>query len=281
MKLIINVACLNGCGSAQNQQHGCSNRDRINQIKFLLISLLVLTCAGRAAESAIDRSNIGEITAFSGNSEIVHASSSINEGMQIGGKIYPNDIIRTGSGSVELVFGINSRIRLGSDTEIQVYSPVMNSYVESNQMFSTSDYKILLKNGIIRVRVRENFITSTLVTVIAGDIQVVAPRSDLTVSREIASNRPTYIGIMVAWGRALVNKKNVNDSEWNPNNEKKVVAGFNSLIAQRDIADESIKWEQISIAEAQDAVEELPFSVDLNVGDYDEIPDIIPELQGA
>ena len=281
MRQIINEASLNGCGLALNHQHGSYLRDRINIICLVLISFVAMTLQAYSAEGAIDRSSIGEITDYSGGAEVVHSSANINDGMQTGGKIYPNDIIKTRTGSVEIVFGINSRIRLGSNTELRVDSLDQKSTLKSNLLHSTSNYKLILKRGVVRVRVRENFITSTLITIIAGDIKVIAPRSDLIVSRGSQGSKTSYIGVLIAWGRALVNKKNVNDEEWNINNEKEVGEGYNSLIEERDIADESIKWEMIGVEKAREAVRELPFSVDKNIAGFDNIPDVIPELQGA
>ena len=278
---IISAATLNGCGFAQKQLHGSSLRDRINSTKIVLILFVVFSLDTFAAETAVDRSNIGEITAFSGNAEVVHNSASINEGMQVGGKIYPMDTIKTGSGSVEMIFGINSRVVLGSDTSVIVKSLDQKSHIKSHQLYSTSHYNLILKKGVVRVRVRENFITSTIITLIAGDVKITAPRSDLVVSRDNYSNRPSYVGIIIAWGRANVNKKNVNDAEWNPINDKVVVGGFNSLIEEKDIADKSIKWEKIGIEEAHNAVRELPFSIDKNTTGFGDIPERVPSLQGA
>lgn len=281
METTTNSAGLNGCRFATNQLHGCSLRDRITLLVLVLISLFALQPQVSAVETAVDRSNVGEITAFSGRADIVHNSSSINEGMQVGGKVYPKDVIKTASGSVEIVFGINSRLRLGNDTELVVESVNQESQIKSNQLFSISNYKLILKKGVVRLRVRENFITSTILDVIAGDVKVSAPRSDIVISRENKSNRISYVGIIIAWGRLNVNKKNVNDTEWNPNNEKEVVEGYSTLIEERDVADKSIDWEKISIDEARDAVLELPFSIDKNTSGFEDIPDRIPELQGA
>ncbi len=281
MTKLISAATLNGCRFAQNQQHGCSSRDRINLLRIILILFVVLSLNTFAAETAVDRSNIGEITAFSGRGEVVHSSASINEGMQVGGKIYPMDTIKTGSGSVEMVFGINSRVVLGSDTSVVVESVNQKSEIKSHQLYSTSQYTLVLKKGVVRVRVRENFITSTIISIIAGDVKITAPRSDLVVSRDNYSNRPSYVGIIIAWGRANVNKKNVNDLEWNPANDKVAVEGFNSLIEERDIADKGIKWEKIGIDEAHNAVRELPFSIDNNTSGFGDIPERLPALQGA
>ena len=281
MDKINKTACLNGCGFAKNHTHGCSLRDRIQFLRVAVSIALILSGWASAVESAVDRSNIGEITAFSGSVKIVHSSSSINEGMQVGGKIYPMDTIKTEAGNVEAVFGINSRIKIGSNTELVVESVAQHSTIKSGQMQSTSEYKLILKNGVVRIRVRENFITSTVLSIIAGEVKASAPRSDLIVSRDNKSDKESYVGIIIAWGRVKVNKKNVNDAEWNPNTEKVVTAGLSTLIEQNDIADQSIKWEKMDITEARNSVQELPFSVDKNTGGFEDIPERIPELQGA
>ena len=275
------TACLNGCGFARKHVHGCSLRDRISFLGIAVCLMIILSGYVCAVESAVDRSNIGEITAFSGKVEIIHSSSSINEGMQVGGKIYPKDTIKTETGNVEAVFGINSRIKVASNSELVIESVTQNSEIKSGQMLSKSVYKLILKKGVVRIRVRENLITSTILSIIAGEVKADAPRTDMIISLDKKRNTDSYVGIITAWGRVRVNKRNVNDDEWNPNNEKLVTAGFSTLIEGNDIADTEIKWEKMDITEARDAVLELPFSVDQQTGGFEDIPERIPELQGA
>ncbi len=281
MRILNNAACLNGCGLALTQSHGCTDKYRIRIAIVVLLFAIILSPIILAAEGTVDRSSVGQITAYSGVTNITHTSVSIGEGMQIGGKIYPQDVISTGQGSIELVFGINSRIKIGSNTELLIESVTQKSKIKDKQLYSTVNYNLVLKKGVVRARVRENFITSTVLTFIAGDVRVVAPRSDIIVSRELRSSVSSYVGILIAWGRASVNMKNANDADWNPNNEKVVAEGFNSLIEDRDNVDEQIKWEKIGIEQARDAVQELPFSIDKNSDGFENIPERIPELQGA
>ncbi len=282
MRIINNAACLNGCGLALTQSHGCTVQDRIYWISFVLFFVIFLSPIIKADEgTTIDRSNVGQISAYSGDTNITHSSASIGEGMQIGGKIYPQDVISTGEGSIELVFGINSRIKIGSNTELLIESVTQKSKIKDKQLYSTVNYRLVLKKGIVRARVRENFISATVLTFVAGDIRVTAPRSDLIISRDLRSSGSSYVGLVIAWGRASVNKKNVNDADWNQNYEKVVTEGVNSLIEDRDIADEQITWDNIGIEQARDAVQELPFSIDKNSSGFENIPERIPELQGA
>ena len=282
MEQITNAACLNGCRSAPNQQHGCYFSTKVSVLRIIFIITLVLSCRAFSDEGVIERASIGQIVDFSGNAEIMHSSASYTDGMQIGGKIYPDDILRTGNGSIEITFGINSRVRLGSNTELKVVSLVQKSENKSGLLYQQSNYYLFLKTGIIRVRVRENYITSTIINITAGDIRVIAPRSDLVFSRsrKIGSSI-SYVGLLVAWGRIVANKKNVNDTEWNPNNSKEVRAGFTALIPENDVEDNVISWEKIDITEAAEAIRELPFSVDTNNQIIDDIKEKSPELQGA
>ncbi len=288
MKHHIAAATPNGSGNAPTYRHGSLGKNDLLMRKWVsvLITVFALFFFAQswlmAAES--ERVEIGEISAFVGDCKVDHATAGIGAGMQTGAPIYVGDIIKTGQdGSIELVFGVNNRLRLSANTEIRISNLEVSKKEHDGYTRVTSMIEILLRFGEMRVRVRENLVTPAPIKVIAANTQVVLPRSDLIIRRprfDAGDNRE--IEAVLAWGRAVFNAKIAGESNWNKEADNNVVAPGECRVPVEPPADYLFKWQKINEeSKAMDEVKKLPFSVDELKGAPKDTPVVSPEMQGA
>lgn len=284
------AATPNGSGFARIQRHGSPQKKYptlLGAFPFGLILLMAFACCAisqlKAAES--DRVEIGEVSAFGGDAEIKHAVAGIGGGLQIGSAIYVGDVITTeDDGSVEIVLGINVRIRLGENTAIKITNQHLEDKMKSGIERKSRRVEISLRYGEMRVRVRENLVTPAPVTVYAANLRVDLPRSDMIISRPKLEHegRDDFLDVALAWGRAVMNARVSGEKEWNKEIALKVVAPGVVAVPVEPAADYILKWKRDNTAQkAQDAVEKLPFSIDAIKQAPKDIPVQSPQMRGA
>lgn len=285
-----------GSGFSPTQRQGCPRRttptqvpaERIRRTFFLTIILagLLVAFAGvaplcRAAE--VDRVEVGEITGFGGEVKLEHPFAGAGSGLQIGGKIFVGDEIATsGNGTIEIIFGVNVRIRLAGASMLRVADRTVSTKTEDGYERVTSTTEVLLRKGELRARVRENLVTPTPLLITAANMRLLLPRADVILRRNdtgIEEKRRMFLAM--GWGRGEINVKNQGEKAWNP--DLTVQASAPGGLDLPEIPESTYvpHWQKINIEEAAGALRKLPFSVDGVAPSPGDVPRRDPQMDGA
>lgn len=289
MKLVRSVAAPQGCGTTLTHQHGsycfygvCKRAETILPSLVLLLCLAGVFCRSAAA-AEIERIEVGEISAFSGNVKLEHGFSGAGDGLLVGGKVFVGDEIETGSGGmIEITFGVNSRLHLPQNSSARIMGQSVKEEVVEGIARVTTTTEVLLRRGALRCRVRENLVTPTPLVIIAANARFVLPRADFTISRD--ERQPEHLRrlpVFLAWGRGSINVKNSGESTWNPELAVDFSAPASATLPEMPEQNYLPKWERISPEVAAQAMEKIPFSADVRPSTPVKVKPHDPELEGA
>lgn len=141
------------------------------------------TAAPRQLDAGIN-GEIGEICAVVGEVRVVRQSlegQTRLERLQPGDKVMVGDQFDVGRASaVEMEFGLNARLRLGSESVLRVVGS-QNGTADADGYHLRRDVR--LAKGTARVRVKRNVLTPELVFLAAGDVALTLARTDTLVQQ--------------------------------------------------------------------------------------------------
>lgn len=256
----------------------------------LLLALWGLLAAFLPARADENRNaELGEISFFTGEVEIVHAFAGDNDRTQIGSKIYVNDVIRTGENSAaEIIFGINVRFRLEASGEIVIHDIAESRKTVDEVETVTRTPEILLRRGVLRARVRENTVNATPVLLKAGETRFFLPRSDFLLVRAPGDPSPQkMLECLLAWGKVEVRLESAGAAAHG-------VAGVRAdsdfvnyqpgrtLVSEVPPDNTPPQWQPLPYSEAKKLMrEKAPFSTDKTPSLPQAPPEESPELRGA
>lgn len=264
-------------------RNGCA--DGYATVAFLLLSLLAFGYWGSHPLSAAenDRVDIGEIAAYGGTVTVRHTFSTLAEELQIGGKIYVGDEIETSAnGSIEILIGLNDRVRLAGDTEIRINGSDVSAKPSADLTITTHRTELLLRRGELRVRVRENVVTPTPVRIVAANMRLLLPRSDCLIRRiDTGPEGGRKINLLLGWGRAELNVKIAGEKEWTADTVVDVVSPGTAVIPELPENGYAPQWLKATQEQADKMLKLLPFSVDTLKQAPQDVPVRNPDMQGA
>lgn len=259
-------------------------------IFFFAVSTVVFT-------NEVSNVEFGEITNFGGKVDIAHSFSAGEDRVQIGTKIYANDVVKTGKdGFIEIMFGINVRLRLEQNSELVLQDLVATEKTEDEVVATTKLFGLLFRYGILRVRVRENLVATTQVLIRAGEVRFLLPRSDFLIQRAIGDPHPQkMLDCLLAWGRVelqlqTLKTKSTDAAENSATGEKTEVSptqAVNNHPGRLSISemppDNSLPpWQPLSNLDAKKIIQEkAPFSGDKDLDLPKTAPQEDLELKGA
>ncbi len=141
----------------------------------------VETTAPRRFDTGVS-GEVGEICAVVGEVRVVRQSlegQTRLERLQPGDKVMVGDQFDVGRASaVEMEFGLNARLRLGSESVLRVVGS-KNGTADADGYHLRRDVR--LAKGTARVRVKRNVLTPELVFLAAGDVALTLARTDTLV----------------------------------------------------------------------------------------------------
>lgn len=253
------------------------------QIPLLLLLFALFIYPVRLCASEVDRVEAGEVSAYGGEARIKHFVPTSGSQTQIGAKVYVGDEIETGSdGTLEVLFGLNVRMRLAGNTAIRISSrkvTLVETVVPSKQ---TTLLSVLLLRGELRTRVRENLVTPTPVQIVAANMQLLLPRSDCLVRRTgTGPENNRSISLLLGWGRCVLSVKAVDEKDWVADDGVSLIANGTAEVPEFPVGAFTPHWQQIKNEEAQKVLQLLPFSIDEQPRAPGEVPKPNPELDGA
>ena len=289
MKPEMSVAAPQGCGTTLTHQHGsCCFYGAYELAGAIVTPLVLLLCLSGffcrfTAAAEIERIEVGEISAFSGNVKLEHGFSGAGDGILVGGKVFVGDEIETGSGGmIEITFGINSRLRISEDSSARIMGQSAKQEVVAGIKRITTTTEVLLRRGALRCRVRENLVTPTPLAIIAANARIVLPRADFIISRD--ERQPEHLRklpLFLAWGRGSINVKNSGESTWNPELAVDFSAPATAVLPELPEHNYLPKWARVSPEVAVQEVEKIPFSIDMRPAAPVKPKPHDPELEGA
>ena len=106
--------------------------------------------------------------------------------VQPGDAAYVGDQFEVGmNSSLELIFGMNSRLKIGADSILRM---VQKSVEKKSEAVTVSQSDLELKKGSARVRVRKNTRTPSPMLIVAGTARLTLNQTDAALFREEAAS---------------------------------------------------------------------------------------------
>lgn len=156
------------------------------------------------------RVEVGRVESLIGEVKVLRSSGQEEQEailLKAGEKIFVGDQFEVGKASaVELVMGVNARLRLGSDSVMRILQKVERN--GSNDEVTTQR-DMELTRGSARVRVRKNLKTPSPILVVSGSLALTVDRSDAVVNR-----KSDLSSVVVLRGEAAVIMKKRGNRGW-------------------------------------------------------------------
>ncbi|GHV19026.1 hypothetical protein AGMMS49959_02600 [Planctomycetales bacterium] len=260
--------------------------------RILLVLLIFTSCV--LAQDDQWMVEIGEIVAVAGNVKITRAAAT-DDHHAVGEKIYAGDtIVTAANAAIEITCGLNVRLRLESNGEIRIQPLTATTKTVDEVPTTQQTYSLLLLQGALRTRVKQNVVTAQQVLIRVADLGFLLPRSDFLIVRAPgATNAGKMLNCALAWGRVELQLYNgvlaaPNAASGGASGDKNVAENFVNAapgklqISERPADNRLPAWQPLPADEAKKLLDRTAkFSVDVPLNLPREAPDDDPETQGA
>jgi len=218
-----------------------------------------------------DQIEVGEIAAIVGEVSLMRALGYKLEKFpqpMVGERIFVEDQLGVGKASaVEIVLGMNGRLRLGSDSILKI----LDLWEMSDGAVIAQQRNFQIEKGQARLRLRRNEQRPTPALVVAGKAVLLLGGGDAVVQREAEGGR-----IMVLNGEAEV----VWLQEGSASRSSRVRLGRRQLLVLSEARAEQPAPAEMSEAEVMKAEESLRFSIDEERSRLPPAPKLDLEMEG-